>query len=131
MLMRFCSDFHVGLKVGCRCAIFRRGRGREPSVTSDDLGPARRPIGLVHAGEPIQHTFAAIRANALLDAGDLEGSAVWRSIAKEIEKLQADKPAPWTYLLSDHNRRDTGVCGQPMVPEPLTKTGTTLSDRIR
>jgi hypothetical protein len=26
--------------------------------------------------------------------GDLEGSAVQRSIAKEIEKLQADKPEP-------------------------------------
>jgi hypothetical protein len=43
--------------------------------------------------EPDAAAFAAIRADALLDAGDLEGSAVWRSIAKEIEKLQAEKPS--------------------------------------
>lgn len=36
--------------------------------------------------------FAAIRADALLDAGDLEGSAVWRNTAKETEKLEAEEP---------------------------------------
>jgi hypothetical protein len=51
--------------------------------------------------------FAAIRADALLEADDLEESAVWRSIAKEIEKLQIEKPAP-----------GEGAVGQPSPTEP-------------
>jgi triphosphoribosyl-dephospho-CoA synthetase len=38
--------------------------------------------------------FAAVRADALIAEGDLEGAAIWKSIHKAIEELQADKPEP-------------------------------------
>ncbi len=35
---------------------------------------------------------AAMRADAMLEAGDLDGLAVWKRILKAIEELQAKKP---------------------------------------
>jgi len=35
---------------------------------------------------------AAMQADALLEAGDLEGSATWRKIIKAIEVMQATEP---------------------------------------
>ncbi len=35
---------------------------------------------------------AAMQADALLSAGDMEGSATWRRIIKAIEVLQATEP---------------------------------------
>ena len=37
---------------------------------------------------------AAIRADELLEAGDIEGCRVWRQIITAIEKLQAQLPKP-------------------------------------
>lgn len=36
---------------------------------------------------PTASYFAATRADELLDAGDMEGSAVWRRVLKAIEEL--------------------------------------------
>ena len=36
-------------------------------------------------------TFAADRADALLEKGDLDGSAVWRRILAAIEELQRER----------------------------------------
>jgi hypothetical protein len=35
---------------------------------------------------------AAMQSDSLLDAGDLEGAAVWRKILKAIEVMQATAP---------------------------------------
>lgn len=34
---------------------------------------------------------AAMKADALLDAGDVEGSATWRKVLKAIQELQRDR----------------------------------------
>jgi hypothetical protein len=38
--------------------------------------------------------FAAVRADALLAEGDLEGAVIWKAIYKAIDALQAERPAP-------------------------------------
>ncbi len=40
---------------------------------------------------PIQ---AAMRADAMLDKGDLDGYAVWRRILRAVEELQGTAPKP-------------------------------------
>jgi hypothetical protein len=37
---------------------------------------------------------AAMRADAMLEAGDLDGSAVWRRILTAVEELQDTVPGP-------------------------------------
>ncbi len=37
---------------------------------------------------------AAMRANAMLDKGDLDGYAVWRRILRAVEELQGAAPKP-------------------------------------
>ncbi len=37
---------------------------------------------------------AAMRADELLEAGDLEGCAVWKRILKAVEELQGTMPKP-------------------------------------
>ena len=37
---------------------------------------------------------AAMRADAMLDKGDLDGYAVWRRILRAAEELQRTKPGP-------------------------------------
>ena len=48
---------------------------------------------LKHHGEdaPIQ---AAMRADALLEAGDLEGCAAWKRILRAVEELQGTEREP-------------------------------------
>ena len=43
------------------------------------------------AGAPIH---AAMRADALLDKGDLDGCAVWKRILRAVEELQGVVPKP-------------------------------------
>jgi hypothetical protein len=72
-------------------AAIRRPR-RRSMISDQDI---RRSAWLIiKRWEVDAAAFAAIRADALLDAGDMEGSAVWRNIATEIVKLQAEKVAP-------------------------------------
>ncbi len=35
---------------------------------------------------------AAMRADAMLEAGDIEGQRVWKRILKAVDELQRDKP---------------------------------------
>ena len=37
---------------------------------------------------------AAMRADTMLEAGDLEGYAVWRRILRAVEELQGTEPKP-------------------------------------
>ncbi len=37
---------------------------------------------------------AAMRADAMLEAGDLDGCAVWKRILKAVEELQGQEPKP-------------------------------------
>ncbi len=37
---------------------------------------------------------AAMRADAMLDKGDLDGYAVWRRILRAVEELQGTEPGP-------------------------------------
>ncbi len=37
---------------------------------------------------------AAMRADAVLEAGDLDGYAVWKRILRAVEELQGVEPAP-------------------------------------
>ncbi len=37
---------------------------------------------------------AAMRADELLEAGDLEGCAVWKRILRAVEELQGSEPKP-------------------------------------
>ncbi len=36
---------------------------------------------------------AAMRADAILEAGDLDGYAVWKRVVKEVEQFQREEPA--------------------------------------
>ncbi len=38
---------------------------------------------------------AAMRADAMLDKGDLDGYAVWRRVLRAMEELQRAEPGPW------------------------------------
>lgn len=60
-------------------------------MTSDlDLYRAANLLIKRHGGEAPIH--AAMRADELLDAGDLDGAAVWRRIIRAIEELQRKEP---------------------------------------
>ena len=37
---------------------------------------------------------AAMRADAMLEAGDLDGYAVWRRVLRAVDELQETKPGP-------------------------------------
>ncbi len=37
---------------------------------------------------------AAMRADAMLEAGDLDGYAVWKRILRAVEELQGTEPVP-------------------------------------
>ncbi len=37
--------------------------------------------------------YAATRADAMLDKGDLDGAAVWKRILRAVEELQSVEPA--------------------------------------
>ena len=60
-------------------------------MTSDlDLYRAGNLLRKRHGDEAVIH--AAMRADELLDAGDLDGVAVWRRIIRAIEELQRKEP---------------------------------------
>ncbi len=41
---------------------------------------------------------AAMRADALLEAGDLDGLAVWKRILRAVEELEAMEPDPGAFI---------------------------------
>jgi hypothetical protein len=61
-------------------------------ISNLDIYRAAQALNSQHgAGAPIQ---AAIRADALLDADDVDGQAVWRRILAAVDELvSTDRPA--------------------------------------
>ncbi len=60
-------------------------------MTSEiDIYRSAKPLIDQHGDEAPIH--AAMRADELLDAGDLDGAAVWRRIIRAIEELQRTDP---------------------------------------
>ena len=60
------------------------------SVAEIDLWRSAKLLIDQHGDEAAIH--AAMRADELLDAGDLDGAAVWRRIIRAIEELQRKEP---------------------------------------
>ena len=57
-----------------------------------DLDIYRAANGLVKQRGPDAPILAAMRADAMLEAGDLDGYAVWKGIVKAIEELLREEP---------------------------------------
>ncbi len=61
---------------------------------TSDLDIYRSAQVLVKQHGPEAPTHAAMRADAMLEAGDLDGVAVWRRILRAVEELQRVGPVP-------------------------------------
>ena len=62
------------------------------SVSDLDVWRSANELIKKHGGEAV--IFAAMRADALLDNGDMQGHAVWVRIIKAIEDLQRMQTKP-------------------------------------
>ncbi len=60
----------------------------------DDLDIFRSAQVLVKQHGPDAPIHAAMRADAMLDKGDLDGAAAWRRILRAVEELQGTAPKP-------------------------------------
>ncbi len=61
-------------------------------MTSDiDIWRSAQVLVKQHGEDAPIH--AAMRADAMLEAGDLDGLAVWKRILKAVEELQGTEPA--------------------------------------
>ncbi len=61
---------------------------------TSDLDIYRSAQALVKRHGQDAPIHAAMRADELLEAGDLDGVAVWKRILRAVEELQATKPKP-------------------------------------
>ena len=59
-----------------------------------DLDIYRSAQVLVKRHGPAAPIHAAMRADELLETGDLEGCEVWKRIMRAVEELQRTKPGP-------------------------------------
>ncbi len=57
-----------------------------------DLDIYRSAQALIKQHGPDAPIHAAMRADAMLEAGDLDGYAVWKRILKGVEELQRTEP---------------------------------------
>ncbi len=57
-----------------------------------DLDIFRSARALVKRHGPDAPIHAAMRADAMLEAGDLDGCAVWKRILRAVEELQGTAP---------------------------------------
>ena len=74
-----------------------RGASAEAVQLTDEID-IYRSAKLIIDGYADQATLAAaMRADELLDAGDLDGAATWRKIIKAIEVMQAIEPSGVTH----------------------------------
>ncbi len=63
-----------------------------PSVSDLDIYRSANVLVRRHGQDaPIQ---AAMRADAMLDKGDMDGYAVWRRVLRAVEELQGTVPKP-------------------------------------
>ncbi len=67
----------------------RVGPGRAPTSFFD-----RKVRRAVERHGPDAPIHAAMRADAMLDKGDLDGCAVWKRILRAVEELQGTAPKP-------------------------------------
>ncbi len=62
-------------------------------MTSDlDIYRSAQALVKQHGADAPIH--AAMRADALLEKGDLDGGAVWKRILRAVEELQGPEPGP-------------------------------------
>ncbi len=61
---------------------------------TSDLDIYRSAQVLVKQHGPDAPIEAAMRADAMLEAGDLDGYAVWKRILRAVEELQGAAPKP-------------------------------------
>ncbi len=59
-----------------------------------DLDIYRSANLLVKQHDEDARVHAAMNADAMLEAGDLDGLAIWKRILKAVEDLQAKEPKP-------------------------------------
>ncbi len=66
-------------------------------MTSDlDIYRSAQALIKQHGADAPVH--AAMRADELLEAGDLDGYAVWKRILRAVRELQGADPAPGTWV---------------------------------
>ncbi len=64
-----------------------------PAMTSDlDIYRSAQVLVKQHGADAPIH--AAMRADAMLETGDLGGYAVWKRILRAVEELQGTEPGP-------------------------------------
>lgn len=61
-----------------------------PAITDIDVFRSANLLIEQHGGEAAIH--AAMRADELLEAGDVDGAAVWRRIVLAVNKLLSEVP---------------------------------------
>ena len=59
-----------------------------------DLDIYRAANAIVKQRGPDAPILAAMRADAMLEAGDMDGYAVWKRILRAVEELQGTAPKP-------------------------------------
>ncbi len=67
-------------------------------MTIDDIGIYRSAKRLIERHGDEAAIKAAKRATELLDAGNVNGYAVWKRILRAIEQLESTKPGPGTLV---------------------------------
>ena len=66
-------------------------RGSKGTIMISDLDVYRAAKQLVDQHGADATILAAMRADALLEEGDIEGAAAWRAIVRAIEELQRER----------------------------------------
>ena len=77
--------------------VLYRGRGgwlAEGDATTTDLDIYRSAKLLIDQHGDSAAIEAAMKADAMLDKGDLDGAAVWRQIVAAINKMERAEPRP-------------------------------------
>ena len=73
--------------------VVRRGFGARRLMV-DDLDIYRAANELIEQSGDAAASHAAMRADAMLETGDMDGAGVWRRIVKAIDELQRQEPGP-------------------------------------
>ncbi len=94
-------------------------------MTSDlDIYRAANELIKQHGEDaPIE---AALRGDELMEAGDMEGQAVWLRIAKAIEELLSEERPEDAKVLSTTQEARTGVLSPSRVPSPTPNPTTRI-----
>lgn len=74
---------------------YRADYGHNPETDKIDIYRSTKSYFDQHRNQATCQ--AAMKADAILEVGDMEGSATWRKIIKAIEVLQATEPRGMTH----------------------------------